>query len=704
MAPTEDQGISGAIRGALQSLFPKDSPVAQLQQTLESWQRDAGLGRLFATAGEDAVTAPGEAVELSFSLQTLGRLRAHAARMWVGDQAILECPIPEDQNLMAVHCPQTPGVFEVGLELLGEDQEVLLKRSVADRCLLQVIQTQATIAVDAEHLSLVAPVLRALSDVAFVYFDLSERSRISALREELERLELPPGAIWNHTAEKAQSGFKTLGVDFRNVLLQADIRRARAAGVPMVGMLSPSELAQKVAEREGLTLLSPEREDAADALERLKARARSFVQETPSLSRRLDLMTGTRLQAGNQVHVELDNARAKKALFSAIESAQRSVHLQFYILKDGQFAEHLTVRLINRARAGVKVRVIVDALYSAENVLGMSNPVVRLLNQENGVEVFAAHPISSGQVFDPLYLKQRDHRKLLIVDGERAIVSGRNGGDEYYTGFEEVAITEVTPHERIPWLDAHIEVQGPLVEQIERCFLDTWTKGQSLSTPPDAPSSACESPVGAVCARFIVHHGVEDTNAMNAYEALLDGAQQRCFILNDFPVAQTLAAAVRRAIARGVRVIFLTGSAVARRADGSFFKGPAVRELFEYMTKRRLEGLMRAGVEVYEFTTEQLPTIVSLGGVVRPYVHAKLLSVDGRAVSVGSANLDVTASYWEQEACVIVEDEAHVTALETELEQLRRRSYRVHLDSAYWRSEDEQRRLAEQIWPEALYE
>jgi len=67
---------------------------------------------------------------------------------------------------------------------------------------------------------------------------------------------------------------------------------------------------------------------------------------------------------------------------------------------------------------------------------------------------------------------------------------------------------------------------------------------------------------------------------------------------------------------------------------------------------------------VYEVTTGVLPNIVSAGGSVRPYVHAKVVAADGRVASIGSANFDATASYWEREAVVIVEDEAFTAGLE----------------------------------------
>ena len=113
--------------------------------------------------------------------------------------------------------------------------------------------------------------------------------------------------------------------------------------------------------------------------------------------------------------------------------------------------------------------------------------------------------------------------------------------------------------------------------------------------------------------------------------------------------------------------------------------------------------LIRGGAEVYEYATPPLPEIVTTGGVVRPYVHAKVMSADGRVASIGSANLDATASYWEHEISVVIEDPAVVGCLERTIEGLVGGSYRLDVDSEYWRREARQREVSAKFWPEALY-
>ncbi|HFE44186.1 MAG TPA: phosphatidylserine/phosphatidylglycerophosphate/cardiolipin synthase family protein, partial [Nannocystis exedens] len=489
------------------------------------------------------------------------------------------------------------------------------------------------------------------------------------------------------------------------------VRRIRADGVPLVLMISDeSQTWADACGREGITsidlaglevqLRRPQGlvpwADAAAAF------VRSLAAATP-LSWRLDMLSGARRVAGNHCTVELDNRRARERLFALVEAAEKSVHLQFYILRGGPFTERLAVRLIQRARAGVEIRLIVDALYSTQGVLGMSNPVVKGLACEPGIEVVAASPISAGDRPHVDAFKRRNHRKMIIIDGQVALVGGRNCGDEYYTGFDEVAITDWTPHERIPWLDAHVELRGPLVAAVQRAFVDTW---QTSGGEPIRDEVRLFPPlvaVGTTCARLVLHEGLVDTNTLGVYETLVDCAERHLYILNDFPFLASLRDALMRALARGVRVEILTGSAVARRGDGEMLPGPLSRVLFEYMTKHRLEPLIRAGARVYEYTTPKLPEIVARGGVVRPYVHAKVMSVDALVASIGSANPDVTASYWEDEANVVIEDPALVGEIEATIDELIAGSYRIDVETEYWRREARQREIASAIWPETLY-
>ena len=424
--------------------------------------------------------------------------------------------------------------------------------------------------------------------------------------------------------------------------------------------------------------------------------------ETDSLTWRLDQTTASTLVPGNRFSAELDNEQARKTLFDAIDSATSSIHLQFYIVRPGAFTESLIVKLIQRARAGVRVRFMVDALYSEEEVLGRVNPLIASLRAETNVEVLAVNPIESPQAVDLERLRRRDHRKVVVVDGRRAFVSGRNASDEYFYGFGEVPVHDNTRHERIPWLDAHVEVEGPLVRLIEDMFVATWTAegGTEIIEPRGRAERA---PAGSAAGRLVVHHGFEDANGLALYEEMLDFAQHHVYLVNDFPIVHALERAIERVLIRGVEVVLLTGSASARRYDGTFFPGPLHRTVFEFMVKAKLEPLMQAGVRIYEFVAPPSPLIVARGGRIRPYVHAKVMSVDGVVTSIGSANLDATASFWESEANVVVQDERFATEVEAALRRLIDASLELDPESEPWKSERAQRAIVDTLWPAALY-
>ncbi|MEZ4247207.1 MAG: phosphatidylserine/phosphatidylglycerophosphate/cardiolipin synthase family protein [Polyangiales bacterium] len=558
----------------------------------------------------------------------------------------------------------------------------------------------AKAAMDGELARRVAPLVERGWHVA--YFDLWPRDRREETFAAIDEAELPHGALLDHNADVDE--ITNLGIAFQRVFAVTVLRRLRARGVGVGWVLTSDAEAVLGCTAEAVGSHGESPPDGAE-IDAVEEAVRAFHQERRhaeatgrGISHRLDLVTRAPLREGNEIRVELDNHVARDAVFAAVDSAERDVLVQIYILEASRFTDHLAVRLVRAARRGVRVRLLVDALYSRDGVLGFSNPLVRGLGEEPGIEVVSGDPIASASDLDLLRLKNRDHRKLVVVDGHLAFVSGRNAGDAYYTGMEEVAVFDHTPHVHLPWLDAHVEVRGPLVGDVQRSFLDAWTRGGGKPFTPWPSERAGDS-----AARLVVHLGVSDANGLLAYEAMFDGARDHIYVVNDFPVVASLAMAVRRAVARGVRVVFLTGCALARRADGSFFDGPKYRELFEYLTKHRLEPLAQAGVEVFEYQTPRLPDVLARGGVFRPYVHAKLVSVDGLVASAGSANLDVTASYWEREANVVVEDPTVVRALERDLEALIATSVPLDREGEVWKREATQRELVARLWPSVVY-
>jgi phosphatidylserine/phosphatidylglycerophosphate/cardiolipin synthase-like enzyme len=412
----------------------------------------------------------------------------------------------------------------------------------------------------------------------------------------------------------------------------------------------------------------------------------------PSLGQRLDATTGAPLIAGNRIELELDNATARRWLLEAIAAAKSRVHLQIYMALDDDVGSAVEAALAAAGARGVTVRVVVDSLHGFHGSLGARNPLLERLGGRAGVDLRVLDRITSPPSLDEL--KQRDHRKIAVTDGELALLGGRNLSHEYYTGFEEVRLTARSLWREVPWLDAGAKVEGPAVAALDRSFLDSWTAAGG------APFEIAERPaVGAVAARVVLHHGLRDARTLDAYIAMIETAESHVYTVNGFPLILEIQHALLRALRRGVRVRTLFGNLTPTH-DGTAFHGPwsSARTQATELVHSRMDALVAAGAEAHEFVVPQQSAWERGLGAIHPHVHAKLTSVDGRVCSVGSANLDVTAGYWESELVLIVEDPPTAAALEARVDRLLAQSQRVDPTDPEWQKLSKRREWMRR-WP-----
>ena len=415
----------------------------------------------------------------------------------------------------------------------------------------------------------------------------------------------------------------------------------------------------------------------------------------PSLASRLDATTGSEAIAGNHIEVELDNPTARNWLLRAIENSRQRVHLQVYMALDDDVGGPVEAALAAAGARGVTVRVLVDSLHGLHGSFGLHNPVLDRLSSRAGVELRLGKPITRDSSLEDL--KQRDHRKLVVVDGRVALLGGRNLSHEYYSGFEEIPIHAGTTWRMVPWLDAGARVEGPAVAALEQSFLQAWTAagGGTFDIP------ACHL-AGTASARVIVHRGLRDAHTVEAYIALIESARSRVSVVNGFPLLLEIQHALLTAVKRGVRVRTLVGNLTPRHGD-TLFEGPwaAARTVATSLVHSRMDALVDAGGECYEFAVPHQPGWDPSIGEVRPHVHAKTMSVDGRVCAVGSANLDVTAGYWESELLLVVEDESIATGVEARFDELFATSCRIDPKNPDWRRRADLRRWM-RYWPGVL--
>ena len=196
----------------------------------------------------------------------------------------------------------------------------------------------------------------------------------------------------------------------------------------------------------------------------IAARARdvchSFQSNLPDVGGRLrvlERLAHLPFTYGNRVELYVDGESAFAAIFDAIEAAQSYVLVQFFIVRDDELGRRLQDLLIRKVRSGVAVYFLYDQLGSRK----LPNRAIRKY-REVGVRIAAFR--SSRWFGNPLQVNFRNHRKIVVVDGDRAFVGGLNVGDEYLGKSRKYG----------PWRDTHVQVEGPSADALQLIFAEDW--------------------------------------------------------------------------------------------------------------------------------------------------------------------------------------------------------------------------------------
>ena len=342
---------------------------------------------------------------------------------------------------------------------------------------------------------------------------------------------------------------------------------------------------------------------------------------------------------GNHVVTLVNGDQIFPAMLRAIQGARQTINFETFVYWDGDIARQLTGALAERAAAGVKVNVILDA--HGTNKIGSEN-LSRLRNA--GVVVEKYHTLFW---WDIRRFNNRTHRKLLIVDGKTAFIGGVGIADEW------------TGHAQSPdhWRDNHYQVTGPVVAQIQGIFMDNWLKthGSVLHGPDYFPALA---PTGSILAQaFKSSPRQGDIDLHLNYLLAIASAEktlriENAYFLPDDKTREELIAAA----GRGVKVeIIVPGKHIDQK-------------LLRTATRRRWPPMIKAGIKFYEYQ----PTMV----------HVKLMIVDDIFVSVGSGNFDNRSIRLNDEANLNVLDRGFAAQQTRLFNEDRARSREITLDDA----------------------
>ncbi len=326
-------------------------------------------------------------------------------------------------------------------------------------------------------------------------------------------------------------------------------------------------------------------------------------------------------------------------MFEAIRQAKSSVHLEYFNFRNDSIASALFDLLRLKAKEGVEVRALFDGFGNDSNNRPLKRHHVEALRCD-GIEIYEFDPVRFPWVN---HVFTRDHRKIVVIDGNVAYTGGMNVADYYIKGTEQVG----------EWRDMHCRIEGGAVSQLQMIFLRIWNKVTEQNVwgskyfrayekvemkglKPDTTASAHKQVVGIINREPHTSNRIIRDFYLNAINAAKDSIK----LVNPYlTLSPKLKKALRKAAERGVKVEIM----VSLRSDI-----PLTPDCVFYNVHR----LMKHGCHIYLY---------------RPgFHHTKVIMVDGKFCTVGSANLNARSLRFDYEENAVILDR-HVTA---ELERL----------------------------------
>jgi cardiolipin synthase len=334
---------------------------------------------------------------------------------------------------------------------------------------------------------------------------------------------------------------------------------------------------------------------------------------------------GSSLVVGNKVSLLVDGPSTYASMFAAIAQAKDNIDMETYIIEDDEAGRRFSDALIAKQQAGVQVNFIYDGVGS----IGTPKEFFQRL-RDAGINVLQYNPVNPLSLRKGWDVNQRDHRKLLVVDGRIAFVGGVNISSVYSSGSSVSRSRKPQPHKpgEQPWRDTHMRIEGPVVGSFQTLFMETWKqqKGDPLAIRnyfPDVPQAGHEV-VRAIGSSPNQPYSLIYVTLLSA----INSAQSQVYLTNAYFVPDPqLLAALKNAVARGVDVRLL-------------LPGKSDSALVFYASRSYYDELLSAGIKIYERQQALL--------------HAKTAVIDGVWSTIGSTNLDWRSFVNNQEINAVV--------------------------------------------------
>ncbi|WP_420472709.1 cardiolipin synthase [Noviherbaspirillum sp. ST9] len=385
-----------------------------------------------------------------------------------------------------------------------------------------------------------------------------------------------------------------------------------------------------------------------------------------------EAISGRPLVAGNKIVLLDDGPATMRAMMSAIEAARYHVNLETYIFEADEVGHKLADLLIRKKAAGVAVNLIYDSVGSMDTPKEFFERMAAA-----GIKVLEFNPVDPARARREWDINQRDHRKILVVDGRIAFTGGVNISKVYgKSSFLQGKRREPPPKDakEAAWRDTHMQIEGPVVAEFQKLFLDTWQR-RSGSALFDANFFPPLKPAGNALIRAIGSTpDREDFAVYKTYISAFAHADKTihlttAYFVPDRQVVQAMIDAARRGV--DVRIIFPSFSDVG---------------LMLHAGRSYYDELLAAGIKVYERKAAML--------------HAKTAVIDGVWSTIGSTNIDMRSFLHNDEVNAVVLSTEFADRMEALFERDLRES--VEITAEQWSQRGLRSRMRE--WAVRMFE
>lgn len=321
------------------------------------------------------------------------------------------------------------------------------------------------------------------------------------------------------------------------------------------------------------------------------------------------------LTQNNRVQIYTDGKQKFDALFKDIDAAKNHIHLEYYIFKNDDIGNRMLELLIKKAEQGVKVLVLYDDIGSNSLPKNFFNNFFRAGGR-------AAASLPSKLPFANPRVNYRNHRKIGIIDGNLGYIGGFNVGDEYLGEKGKFGY----------WRDTHLRIEGDAVHSLQHRFLSDWNQASKKYPVMYAHTYFPSGNTSGEAEIQIVASGPDEAmdQIKNGFLRMIASAHKSIYIQTPYLIPDlAVLDAIRTASLSGVDVRIM----IPNKAD----------HIFVYSASLSVaEELLSAGVKIYAYDNG--------------FLHAKTMTVDGKVLSTGSANMDVRSFSLNFEANAFIYD------------------------------------------------